>query len=1158
MWGVARRLFGLVSGFRGLLLVVVAMPLLGSVAAVGVPWLAARVLDDLVSGRRGSAVWGIYLLAAITVGLYGVSVIRSYYTVKLAFLGAHRLRVDVTRAVLGQAAPPDVGGLGMRISQDAGEAGAVLAVLPNLLVYGLTVALTPVAMLLLSPVLTAAVLPLLVLVGYLVARSARSTYPATRLLRRHRDRVARGLLDALSDLESTKATRRDAVAQDDLWRRLTDHASARQALARVEGRFVPAISTAPLALQAVVLVAGAVLVARHQIGTGTLVGFVGLTALFLAPAQGLVAGIARVQKARVSAERSFQLVESRPNTVDTVDTVDAVDAGDTAAGWRETTTAPALRIDTYPAGAPVLHVRPGEKVAIIGASGTGKSRLAAALAGQPGANGHRCHASVDGASWTPTEQRGIRLLTHDRWYFGGTLRENVTLGRAGITDRQVAAALRACGCTSFLDRRGLTLDSVLDEHAAGLSGGERTRLALARTIVGTPGCVVLDAPLSGVDPLRAREVGATVLSALPTTTLVWFDAHPVTPPGFDRVLTMDRFDTDTGAHPVAPAPPPPPGPPVTATDQAGAVDRPTSGESGEADRPDVTGEFGHAGDRALRATDAQGNLTPIGLARRCFGRPVLWLVVLAGLEILGVTAVPWLLRVALETALADGGSTRFAILVGAAVVTLLVLVLTRAARTVSGARLEERIGRLLTMTVVERVHRAPLRRVRSEPTGALLTVATHDTEALSKLVAQTYPAVGVNALIVVLAFVSMGIAGGRLVVPVALAFGLLTAATLRFRRRSQTRYAAARTAEARMLTVATETARGHREIRAYGVTSWFVARAARVSTELHATWLVAQRLIAGYFPSIQLAANASLVGLLALTLSAGTPPDRSVPLVAFFLMLLGLLTGPIQALAQFYDDVMSARVAGGRLNATLAVGPDILADRAEPADNGTVLPRQRRDDTVVLAATEVAVLTRPPVGEERGSPPTRSAEDEDCGEGERARVVRLPPIRLHAGEWLALVGHSGAGKTTLLRALTGLVPADSGTVVLLGGPVDTHDETALREGCAYLPQSPPSVVDGTDEDARQRSLGERQSLALRQVLDQAPRIAFLDEPLAALPEPEARLQLARIRKDHPTLAVVCVTHSPELARLADRVVDLDAAHSPQDTAPRQAERPESA
>ncbi|MGH9022261.1 MAG: ABC transporter transmembrane domain-containing protein, partial [Acidimicrobiia bacterium] len=664
--------------------------------------------------------------------------------------------------------------------------------------------------------------------------------------------------------------------RDELWRRLTDHASARQQLARVESRYLPLITTSPLGLQAVVIVAGSALLAGGRIEASTLIGFVALAALFVAPAQGLTAAIRRVQVSRVSVERTFALIDSAP-----IGEARRVPESPN----RSTTSSPSVHIritDKGGTGASLL-VRGGERVAIIGGPGTGKSQLAAALLGVANWSRFAGALSTNGVDWhPPAEVSDLRLLGHDRWFFTGTLRDNLALGRAGVSDADLETALDHAGCSGFLAERGLGLDSQIDEHAAGLSGGEQTRLALARAIAGHPRLVVLDAPSAGLDPNQASQIRSAVMAALPETTVVWLDSQVPDRAAFDHVFTLDggtlgpgfgRPPSQQHAGHVTPGPP------------DGGEDPPEA-LGGEHLGPALPG-FGHDEDQHLSSTTAPITVAPATVGAAHFRRSWTALVGLATVETVTVVGIPWALKATLEEAVDRGTSARFMTFAGVAVVASAALLAARIARTRCAARLEERLDRLLKATLVDHIHQAPLRNVGGQPTGELLTSATQDTTSIARLSAQTLPTVGMNALIVVGGFASMFSADAELVGVVAAAFVLLAGFTLFFRRRSELLYGRARAAQAAMTTVVTETIRGHRDITAHRAAGWFAERAAAVSVDLHATWLRAQRLIASYFPAIQLAGNAALVALLALTISSRTPPAQAIPTIAFFITILG-------------------------------------------------------------------------------------------------------------------------------------------------------------------------------------------------------------------------------------------------------------------------------
>ncbi|WP_233604518.1 ABC transporter ATP-binding protein [Micromonospora sp. HM5-17] len=222
-----------------------------------------------------------------------------------------------------------------------------------------------------------------------------------------------------------------------------------------------------------------------------------------------------------------------------------------------------------PAGTPVLHevsftVPAGRTVALVGPTGSGKSTIAslAVRLVDPDA-GRVTLDGVDLRSLTADSlSTSTALVAQVPFVFDDTIRENVTLGRPGITDDDVWAALRLAEADGFVAALPDGLDTVVGERGASLSGGQRQRLTLARALAGRPRLLVLDDATSAVDP----RVEAAILAALRG----------------DRTSRAETAGTEGAGHPPE-APPADPAADVSPHAPVGAD--PAPGEAAAASSP---------------------------------------------------------------------------------------------------------------------------------------------------------------------------------------------------------------------------------------------------------------------------------------------------------------------------------------------------------------------------------------------------------------------------------------------------------------------------------------------------------------------------------------------------------------------------------------------
>ena len=187
-----------------------------------------------------------------------------------------------------------------------------------------------------------------------------------------------------------------------------------------------------------------------------------------------------------------------------------------------------------------FSVAPGERVALTGRSGCGKSTLLLIAAGLVAPC--RGRVRVDGRPVEACPEAELRmvlgLLPQRSALMSGSLREAVRLGAADLTDVQIRAVLEAVALGPVLDRLG-GLDAPLGEGGAGLSGGERRRLALARVLARRPSVLLLDEPMEGLDRATAEAVLAGIHDFLPHAAVLVAAHREAERAWADREVSLD-------------------------------------------------------------------------------------------------------------------------------------------------------------------------------------------------------------------------------------------------------------------------------------------------------------------------------------------------------------------------------------------------------------------------------------------------------------------------------------------------------------------------------------------------------------------------------------------------------------------------------------------
>ncbi|MFI9260006.1 ABC transporter ATP-binding protein [Streptomyces sioyaensis] len=309
------------------------------------------------------------------------------------------------------------------------------------------------------------------------------------------------------------------------------------------------------------LVCGAVQVADGELSAGTLVAFLSTALALRWPVDSIGFLLAMSNEAATATDRYFEVldepaVEEAEATTPAVQTLSGAGAApdatspDTSAGAATDQglvfSGVAFRYPDAPPDSPpllrdiTLHIRPGETMALVGATGSGKTTLTALVPRLYDPTAGRI--SLDGrdlATISRDEARAmVAVAFEEPTLFSATAAENVLMGGAGAQDDELRRALAVAQAEGFVDALPEGSATQVGEQGLSLSGGQRQRLALARAVVGRPRFLILDDPLSALDVHTEALVEAALRQVLSTTTALVVAHRPSTVLLADRVALL--------------------------------------------------------------------------------------------------------------------------------------------------------------------------------------------------------------------------------------------------------------------------------------------------------------------------------------------------------------------------------------------------------------------------------------------------------------------------------------------------------------------------------------------------------------------------------------------------------------------------------------------
>jgi ATP-binding cassette subfamily B protein len=304
-------------------------------------------------------------------------------------------------------------------------------------------------------------------------------------------------------------------------------------------RFTPLVQNLVQVGLALVLFFGGWLVVHDKLQVGDILTFSFFIVMLQAPFQMLGMLIMMGQRAAASAKRIYEILDEQPVITDRPGSVDLVDAqGDVhfdSVRFRYSADGPDV-LDGFE-----LRLRPGDTVALVGRTGTGKSTAARLLNRFYDVSGGR--VTIDGQDVRDLTLDSLRanvgVVLDEPFLFSASIRDNIAYGRPDADFADIEAAARAAGADEFVRELERGYDTVVGERGYTLSGGQRQRIAIARALLVNPPILVLDDATSAIDVQIELQIHDALRGLMRgRTTLIV--AHRLSTIGLaDRVVLLD-------------------------------------------------------------------------------------------------------------------------------------------------------------------------------------------------------------------------------------------------------------------------------------------------------------------------------------------------------------------------------------------------------------------------------------------------------------------------------------------------------------------------------------------------------------------------------------------------------------------------------------------